>query len=72
MVKEKNYNHRELGVLKEDDLQRMKVLIILSKNVIRKPTKEEEAMEKKLAEEEKEYKLAIAKAKKEQMLKLEE
>lgn len=39
---------------------------------IRKPTKEEEALEKKMAEEEKEYKLALAKAKKEQMLRLEE
>ena len=34
MVKNKNYNHPEIGVLKEDDLLRMK-------ETIRKPTKEE-------------------------------
>ena len=44
----------------------------LIQETIRKPTKEEEALEKKMAEEEKEYKLALAKAKKEQMLRLEE
>lgn len=26
MVKEKNYNHRELGILKHEDIARMKVL----------------------------------------------
>lgn len=63
LVKEKNYNHRELAVLKQEDLIRMK-------ETIRKPTKEEEALEKKMAQEEKEYKLALAKAKREQMLRL--
>jgi hypothetical protein len=42
LVKEKNYNHRELAVLKQEDLIRMK-------ETIRKPTKEEEAIEKKMA-----------------------
>lgn len=42
MVKEKNYNHRELGVLKQEDLIRMK-------ETIRKPTKEEEILEKRMA-----------------------
>ena len=42
LVKEKNYNHRELAVLKQEDLIRMK-------ETIRKPTKEEEALEKKMA-----------------------
>lgn len=44
MVKNKNYNHPEIGVLYENDLQRMK-------ETIRKPTKEELEHERKLAEE---------------------
>ena len=44
----------------------------LIQETIRKPTKEDEELEKKMVEEEKEHKLALAKAKKEQMLKLEE
>ena len=42
LVKDKNYNHRELAVLKQEDLTRMK-------ETIRKQTKEEEAFEKRLA-----------------------
>ncbi len=72
MVKEKNYNHPEVGVLKEDDIQRMKVKILIIQNAIRKPTKEQAELERKMAEEEKEHKLALAKAKKEQMMKMEE
>ena len=29
MVKEKNYNHKELGILKHDDIVRMKVYAYL-------------------------------------------
>lgn len=42
------------------------------KEIIKKPTKEQEAQEKRIAEEEKQKKLALAKAKKEEMLRLEE
>lgn len=70
MVKNKNYNHPEIGVLHENDLHRMKVRIIIIKETIRKPTKEELEQERKLAEEEKEYKLSLAKAKREEMLRL--
>jgi len=55
MVKEKNYNHPEIGLLKESDVQRMK-------NKLRQQTKEEE----------KEQKLALARTKKEHMMRLEE
>ena len=72
MVKDKNYKHKELAVLKHEDIVRMKVSSILNKETIRKPTKEEEELERRLAEEEKEQKLALAKAKREQMLRLEE
>ena len=72
MVKDKNYNHKELAVLKHQDIVRMKVVRFFIQETIRKPTKEEEELEKKMAEEEKEQKLALAKAKREQMLRLEE
>ena len=72
MVKNKNYNHPEIGVLYENDLQRMKVHLSITKETIRKPTKEELEHERKLAEEQKEYKLSLAKAKREEMMRLEE
>lgn len=65
MVKNKNYNHPEIGVISEGDLQRMK-------GTMHKPTKEELQQERRLAEEEKEYKLSLAKAKREEMLRMEE
>ena len=41
MVKVKNYNHPELGILKDEELRRMKVSFKFIKELIRKPTKEE-------------------------------
>ena len=49
MVKDKNYNHKELAVLKHEDIVRMKVTNHLIQETIRKPTKEEEELEKKMA-----------------------
>jgi hypothetical protein len=34
MVKEKNYNHREIGLLRNDDLNRIKVFLL----PLRKPS----------------------------------
>ena len=46
MVKDKNYNHKELAVLKHQDIVRMKVVRFFIQETIRKPTKEEEELEK--------------------------
>ena len=72
MVKNKNYNHPEVAVLREADLQRIKVSHNNIKETIRKPTKQELEQERRLAEEEKEYKLSLAKAKREEMLRLQQ
>lgn len=58
MVKHKNYNHRELGIVSNSDVDRMK-------NTIQKPNRNQLEELKKVAEEEKSKKLAVAKAKKE-------
>lgn len=40
MVKEKNYNHKELGILKHDDIVRMKVsAFLLRKSSVNPPRK---------------------------------
>lgn len=40
MVKNKDYSHPEVGVLREADLQRMKVRMFVSQEAIRRPSKE--------------------------------
>lgn len=47
MVKDKNYNHKELAVLRQDDIIRMKVTL----NIFRKPSVNQPNKKKNLKED---------------------
>jgi hypothetical protein len=72
MVKAGNYNHPELVVLPESEILRMKVLSAANQNNATVKSKEEELHDRKVAEEQRQQQLEMARAKKEKMLRIEE
>lgn len=47
MVKEKNYNHKELGILKQEEIIRMKVLLISSRKLFENRLKRKKSLRKR-------------------------
>lgn len=72
MVKAGNYNHPELVVLPGSEILRMKVQTPFTQNNATVKSKEEELHDKKIAEEQRQQQLEMARAKKEKMLRIEE